>query len=141
MAEPQPPAVQEGAAEPHAPTGTADDRKAAAALSTLDAQDDSGMTKEVDGKALDKAVKGLSIKDTKSDEKKNVKVELADVNLLVCASVEQVLVGMTDCADQGARFEQAESYGLVESVRWQRGEGHDCLCYGYSVKGARDFRT
>lgn len=97
MAEPQPPAVQEGAAEPHAPTGTADDRKAAAALSTLDAQDDGGVTKEVDGKALDKAVKGLSIKDTKADEKKNVKIELADVNLLVCASMEQVLL-MTDDA-------------------------------------------
>ena len=97
MAEPQPPAVQEGAAEPHAPTGTADDRKAAAALSTLDAQDDGGVTKEVDGKALDKAVKGLSIKGTKADEKKNVKIELADVNLLVCASMEQVLL-MTDDA-------------------------------------------
>ncbi|KAG9205728.1 hypothetical protein B5807_08121 [Epicoccum nigrum] len=83
MAEPQPPTVQEGAAEPHAPTGTADDRKAAAALSSLDAQEDSGVTKEVDGKALDKAVKGLSIKNTKADEKKNVKVELADVNLLI----------------------------------------------------------
>jgi hypothetical protein len=96
MAEPQPPTVQEGAAEPHAPTGTADDRKAAAALSSLDAQEDSGVTKEVDGKALDKAVKGLSIKNTKADEKKNVKVELADVNLLVCASAEQVPVAMTD---------------------------------------------
>ena len=97
MAEPQPPAVQEGATEPHAPTGTADDRKAAAALSTLDAQDDGGVTKEVDGKALDKAVKGLSIEDTKADEKKNVKIELADINLLVCASMEQVLL-MTDDA-------------------------------------------
>ena len=98
MAEPQPPTVQEGAAEPHAPTGTADDRKAAAALSSLDAQDDSSVTKEVDGKALDKAVKGLSTKDTKPDEKKNVKVEPADVNLLVCASVEQVLLDITDDA-------------------------------------------
>lgn len=83
MAEPQPSAVQEGAAEPHAPTGTADDRKAAAALSTLDAREDGGVKKEVDGKALDKAVKGLSVKDAKTDEKKNVKVEPADVNLLV----------------------------------------------------------
>ncbi|KAH6620351.1 hypothetical protein C7974DRAFT_415561 [Boeremia exigua] len=83
MAEPQPSAVQEGAADPHAPTGTADDRKAAAALSTLDAQDDSGVKKEVDGKALDKAMKALSVKDTKSEEKKNVKVEIADVNLLI----------------------------------------------------------
>lgn len=98
MAEPQPPTVQEGAAKPHAPTGTADDRKAAAALSSLDAQDDSSVTKEVDGKALDKAVKGLSIKDTKADEKKNVKVEPADVNLLVCPSAEQVLADMTDDA-------------------------------------------
>lgn len=83
MAEPQPPAVQEGAAEPHAPTATADDRKAAAALSTLDAQEDNGVQKDVDNKALDKAVKRLSVKDTKADEKKNVKVEPADVNLLV----------------------------------------------------------
>jgi flagellar motor protein MotB len=90
MAEPQPSAVQEGAAEPHAPTGTADDRKAAAALSTLDTQEDNGVQKDVDGKALDKAVKRLSVKDTKADEKKNVKVEPADVNLLVRASAEQV---------------------------------------------------
>ncbi|KAF3004092.1 hypothetical protein E8E13_003587 [Curvularia kusanoi] len=83
MAEPQPSAVQEGAAEPHAPTGTADDRKAAAALSTLDTQEDNGVQKDVDGKALDKAVKRLSVKDTKADEKKNVKVEPADVNLLM----------------------------------------------------------
>ncbi|KAJ8107384.1 hypothetical protein OPT61_g8907 [Boeremia exigua] len=86
MAEPQPPAVQEGAAEPHAPTGTADDRKAAAALSTLDAQDDggSGVKTEVDGKALDKAMKELNVKDAKTQEKKkNVKVEPADVNLLI----------------------------------------------------------
>ncbi len=94
MAEPQPSAVQEGAAEPHAPTGTADDRKAAAALSTLDAQDDngSGAKREVDGKALDKAMKGLNVKDTKTDEtkKKNVKVEPADVNLLVRILVREV---------------------------------------------------
>ena len=83
MAEPQPSAVQEGAADPHAPTGSADDRKAAAALSSLDAQDDGGVKKEADGKALDKAMKNLSVKDAKRDEKKNVKIELADVNLLV----------------------------------------------------------
>ena len=84
MAEPQPSTVQEGAADPHAPTGTADDRKAAAALSTLDAQEDGGVKKEVDGKALDKAMKNLSVKDASSEEKKNVKVEPADINLLVC---------------------------------------------------------
>lgn len=84
MAEPQPSTVQEGAADPHAPTGTADDREAAAALSTLDAQEDSGLKKEVDSKALDKAMKGLNVIDAKAEEKKrNVKVEPADVNLLV----------------------------------------------------------
>ncbi|KAF3051642.1 hypothetical protein E8E11_009250 [Didymella keratinophila] len=84
MAEPQPDAVQEGAADPHAPTATADDRKAAAALSSLDAQDDNGTSKkEVDGKALDKAMKNLNVKDTKAEAKKNVKVEPAQVNLLI----------------------------------------------------------
>lgn len=89
MAEPQPNDVHEGAAEPHAPTSTAEDRKAAAALSALDAQDggDNGAKKEVDGKALDKAMKGLSVKDkaaTDADnKKKNVKIDAADVTLLV----------------------------------------------------------
>ncbi|KAI8937751.1 hypothetical protein NX059_005451 [Plenodomus lindquistii] len=83
MAEPQPSDVHEGAADPHAPTGTADDRKAAAALSTLDAQDDTGVKKEVDGKALDKAMKGLNVKGGKGEDKKNVKIEAADVTLLV----------------------------------------------------------
>ncbi|KAF2625864.1 hypothetical protein BU25DRAFT_412123 [Macroventuria anomochaeta] len=84
MAEPQPSTVQEGATDPHAPTATTDDRIAAAALSTLDAQDDNGTgKKEVDGKALDKAMKNLNVKNAKAEEKKNVKVEPADVNLLV----------------------------------------------------------
>jgi len=83
MAEPQPADVHEGATDPHAPTGTAEDRKAAAALSTLDVQEDAGAKKEVDKNALDKAMKGLDIKDKKGEEKKTVKVEPADVNLLV----------------------------------------------------------
>lgn len=86
MAEPQPQDVHEGAADPHAPTGTAEDRKAAAALSTLDAAgDDAADKKEVDSKALVRAMKGLNVKDQKEEEKekKTVKVEAADVNLLV----------------------------------------------------------
>lgn len=84
MAEPQPPALQEGAADPHAPTATADDRAAAAALSSLDAQDESSADKkEVDGTALDEAMKNLNVKDPKAEAKKNVKVEPAQVNLLV----------------------------------------------------------
>ncbi|KNG47312.1 hypothetical protein DDE82_000910 [Stemphylium lycopersici] len=84
MAEPQPAEVHEGAADPHAPTSTAEDRKAAAALSALDAlESENGAKKEVDGKALDKAMKGLNVKDSKDGEKKSVKVEAADVTLLV----------------------------------------------------------
>ncbi|KAF9698727.1 hypothetical protein EKO04_002973 [Ascochyta lentis] len=83
MAEPQPSAVHEGAADPHAPTSTADDRKAAAVLSALDAQEESGVKKGQDGKALDQAMKKLRVKDTAGEEKKNIKVEPADVNLLV----------------------------------------------------------
>jgi hypothetical protein len=55
MAEPQPSDIHEGAADPHAPTSSAEDRKAAAALSSLDTQEDSAEKKEVDGKALNKA--------------------------------------------------------------------------------------
>ncbi|KAF1942195.1 hypothetical protein EJ02DRAFT_511921 [Clathrospora elynae] len=84
MAEPQPSGIHEGAADPHAPTATAEDRKAVAALSTLDTQDGAnGEKKGVDGKALDKAMKGLNVKDKKGEEKKNVKIEAADVTLLV----------------------------------------------------------
>ncbi|KAH7381714.1 hypothetical protein BKA66DRAFT_122761 [Pyrenochaeta sp. MPI-SDFR-AT-0127] len=83
MAEPQPSEVKEGAADPHAPTGTAEDRKAAAALESLDAQDDAGEKKEVDSKALDQAMKGLNVKDTKVKEKRVVKIDAADVALLV----------------------------------------------------------
>ncbi|CAO2657551.1 Nn.00g036770.m01.CDS01 [Neocucurbitaria sp. VM-36] len=83
MAEPQPSTMNEGAADPHAPTSTAEDRKATAALESLDAQEDGGEKKGVDSKALDKAMKGLSVKDKKGEEKKSVKVEAGDVALLV----------------------------------------------------------
>jgi hypothetical protein len=87
MAEPQPSTVHEGAADPHAPTSTASDRAAAATLSTLDTAPESennGAKKQVDGKALDKAMQGLSVKEKNEEEKKkNVKVEAGDVTLLV----------------------------------------------------------
>jgi NACalpha-BTF3-like transcription factor len=83
MAEPQPASLQEGASDPHAPTSTAEDRKAAAALSTLDTQDDATAKKDVDTKALDKAMKNLDVKAKKGEEKKTVKVEAGDVKLLV----------------------------------------------------------
>ncbi|KAF2440282.1 hypothetical protein P171DRAFT_419872 [Karstenula rhodostoma CBS 690.94] len=86
MAEPQPSNIQEGASEAPPPTtGSAEDRKAAAALSSLDAQgDDEAGKKEVDSKAVENAMKNLSVKDGKSEaQKKAVKIEASDVNLLV----------------------------------------------------------
>lgn len=86
--EPQPEEIQEGASDPHAPTGTAEDRKAAAALSSLDARDDeSGEKKDVDSKALGEAMKNLTVTEGKGkaeEKKKIVKVEAQDVTLLVC---------------------------------------------------------
>lgn len=84
--EPQPSNIQEGASDAPAPTGSAEDRKAAAALSSLDAQgDDEAGKKEVDSKAVEKAMKKLSVKDGKGGDaqKKAVKIEASDVNLLV----------------------------------------------------------
>ena len=106
MAEPQPSAVHEGAADAHAPTSTAEDRKAAAALSALDTRDgDNGAKKEVDGKALDKAMKGLSVQDKTEWDKKNVKIEASDVTLLV----RQTLGCLQDAAalDRGGRLGNA----------------------------------
>lgn len=100
MAEPQPSNIQEGASDAPAPTGNAEDRKAAAALSALDAQgdDDSGK-KEVDPKAMENAMKNLSVKDQKAAEaqKKAVKIEAADVNLLVSQDAEERALMILQC--------------------------------------------
>ncbi|KAJ4286306.1 hypothetical protein N0V90_013340 [Kalmusia sp. IMI 367209] len=83
--EPQPSNIQEGASEAPAPSGSAEDRKAAAALSTLDAQeDDAAGKKEVDTKALGEAIKNLSVQGKGGEApKKAIKIEPADVSLLV----------------------------------------------------------
>ncbi|KAF2177038.1 hypothetical protein K469DRAFT_697584 [Zopfia rhizophila CBS 207.26] len=88
--EPQPSTIHEGTSDPPAPTGTAEDRKAAAALSSLDAHDDdSSQKKNVDTKALGEAMKNLAVSgDTKpakagEEKKKVVKVDQVDVGLLV----------------------------------------------------------
>ncbi|OCK85178.1 hypothetical protein K432DRAFT_287397 [Lepidopterella palustris CBS 459.81] len=90
MAEPQPDSVHEGASTPPAPTGTAEDRKAAAALSSLDAHDDESSTKkDVDAEALGQAMKNLGVGDKKEHEgnkvvpKKAVKIDAGDVSLLI----------------------------------------------------------
>jgi hypothetical protein len=103
MAEAQPPTIVEGATtgdvddEIPVAAKSAEDRKAAAALSSLDAprDDESASTKDVDQEAVRKAMERLGGSATangtaakKDDEKKvvkkAVKVDPADVTLLVC---------------------------------------------------------
>jgi hypothetical protein len=103
MAEAQPPTIVEGATTgdvddeiPQA-AKSAEDRKAAAALSSLDAprDDESTSTKDVDQEAVRQAMNRLAGTNTangtvskKGDDKKvvkkTVKVDPADVTLLVC---------------------------------------------------------
>ncbi|MCJ1406756.1 hypothetical protein MMC19_000824 [Ptychographa xylographoides] len=107
MAEPQPPTIQPGAEgldEPENPTAapaSAEDRKAAAALSTLDAHDDDSATSKpssnVDQKALGDAMSKLSVGGAgkagaekkgpeageEKEKKKVIKVDQADVTLLI----------------------------------------------------------
>jgi hypothetical protein len=85
--EPQPSTLVEGATEESTLPTNAEDRKAAAALSSLDARGDdddenSGKSKDVDTAALDKAMKNLDVKASKADVYKG-KIEAADVNLVV----------------------------------------------------------
>jgi hypothetical protein len=102
MAKVQPPAIVEGAAtgdvEDEIPQASksAEERKAAAALSSLDAsrEDDSASTKNVDQEAVKKAMDRLAgstaaagevkkKEDAKKEVKKAVKVDQVDVALLV----------------------------------------------------------
>ena len=96
MAEPQPPNVQEGADAPDVLPASAEDRKAAQAMSSLDAKadEDAAPKKEIDLKALSDAMKNLGEQTQKApgaaaggkkDEvaKKVVKVDAGDVTLLV----------------------------------------------------------
>lgn len=96
--EPQPSNVQEGADPPDVLPASKEDRKAAAALSSLDVKEDQDATpnkKEVDLKALGEAMKNLEFsqggsKKATSNEtarkeeppKKLIKVDAADVSLL-----------------------------------------------------------
>jgi hypothetical protein len=105
MTDTQPPNIVEGATtgdideEVPVAAKSAEDRKAAAALSSLDNRDDDAAgTKDVDQEAVRKAMERLGgAGDTngavaKKDEtkvvKKTVKVDAADVNLLVCSCIK-----------------------------------------------------
>ena len=89
--EPQPSTIVEGATEESTLPTNAEDRKAAAALSSLDARGDdddetSGRSKDVDTAALDKAMKNLDVKASKADAYKG-KIDAADINLVVSIPV------------------------------------------------------
>ncbi|KAL7620856.1 hypothetical protein AAE478_009854 [Parahypoxylon ruwenzoriense] len=91
MAEPQPRNIQEGAStgdvedEVQTTAKSAEDRKAAAAMASLDARgDDATPQHAVDQEAVSKAMKSLgSGAATEKKEVKKVKVDAADVALLV----------------------------------------------------------
>ena len=100
MVEPQPTTIVEGARtgdiddEIPIAAKSAEDRKVAGALSKLDARDDESTTNNgADHEAMRKALAGISANDTasKGEEKKHakkaVKVDPADVALLVCFRV------------------------------------------------------
>ncbi|EAA34704.1 hypothetical protein GE21DRAFT_2506 [Neurospora crassa] len=85
----QPPAVVEGATggdveEEVQPTAkSAEDRKAAAALSSLDSNREDESSAQVDQDAVQNAFHSLSTAGSKQAEVKKVKVDAADVALLV----------------------------------------------------------
>ncbi|KAI1821298.1 hypothetical protein F4861DRAFT_479088 [Xylaria intraflava] len=88
MAEPQPRAVEEGATagdleEEVTKAKSAEDRKAAAALASLDSRADGAESAEVDAAAVSKAMKNLGTAAPAEKEVKKVKVDAADVALLV----------------------------------------------------------
>ena len=114
MGEPQPSAIRESAdaediEHPPAPA-SAEDRKAAAALSSLDAKDDDEFTVQkldVDQKALGDAMSRLQVAGkgketgenksrTEGEVKKKVKVDQADVALLVCLLLNPVVMDGTE---------------------------------------------
>ncbi|KAI1123226.1 hypothetical protein F5Y10DRAFT_56810 [Nemania abortiva] len=90
MAEPQPRNVKEGATagdveEEVTKAKSAEDRKAAAALASMDAGGDDAKAAEVDAAAVSKAMKNLGTAASAPVKKevKKVKVDAADVALIV----------------------------------------------------------
>lgn len=101
MAEPRPSNIVEGATtgdieeDVPATAKSAEERKAAAAMSTLDRAEDSGSSRDIDQAAIKKAMERLGgpklangtagkQAEEKKVVKKAVKVDAADVSLLVC---------------------------------------------------------
>lgn len=100
--EPLPSDIQEGAEQPESLPANAEDRKAAKAMSKLDARgdEDAAPKKEMDMKALNDAMKNLGVGQEQEKEKAQavkkvetpkplVKVDQADVTLLVSSDEAQ----------------------------------------------------
>jgi hypothetical protein len=84
MAEPQPSQIQEGDQAPSAIPGS--NKSETAALNTLDSQStDLKSISTASTAALGKAMKNLNLSSDGNSEVKNVKVDMADAVLLVCA--------------------------------------------------------
>jgi hypothetical protein len=156
MAEQQPPTIVEGATtgdvddEIPVAAKSAEDRKAAAALSSLDAprEDESAGTKDVDQEAVRKAMERLggsastngaaAKKDTETKVvKKTVKVDPADVTLLVCLLGRLSVVSLVDlskgfpaAATLAAQLPDSEALSTIVSC------SRVLLCTKYSC-----FRT
>jgi len=118
MAEPQPPNVTEGAEAPDVLPANAEDRKAAAAMNSLDTrgEEEAKPKKEVDMKAVQEAMKNLDVgasasktasqpataKKEEAPKKPAVKVDAADVALLVSIGLLRVRVDSSaDCGFAG----------------------------------------
>ena len=124
--EPQPSNVHEGATVDETPLPTnAEDRKTAAALSSLESRggddDDGGKNKAVDTEALGKAMKNLDSRPKAGREvpAKKIKVDQADVTLLVRLSAS-ALNGQSTLAEDTDRI--GTTGAMPATARASRGE-------------------
>ena len=86
MAEQQPSEIREGDQAPSAIPGS--NKSETAALNSLDSQStDTKSANTASTAALGKAMKNLNLSNNEKSEVKNIKVELADVVLLVSAQI------------------------------------------------------
>ncbi len=116
------PSASSEAAEDVALPSNAEDRKAAEAMSKLedrgdDDHDDGSARKEVDAEALGKAMKNLAIGAgalKAAEMKKKVKVEAADVTLVV--SAPPLFGRLLMAVDGRAGYEQVEGDGPAEGA-------------------------
>ncbi|KAI7779832.1 hypothetical protein LA080_000330 [Diaporthe eres] len=112
--EKQPPGLVEGATgevedEVQDKAKSAEDRKAAAALSKLDARDDDVAGASVDQEGLNKAMNKLSVsKATENKDLKKVKVDAADVALLVSLALDEARLGDNGLTQLSAQVDELD---------------------------------